>query len=64
MNKYEILEAAFYAILAKDGAPNGTFDLTPEETDRWWDRIGSSECYLDWNLDYAGPAQPVLRSRV
>lgn len=62
MNKYEILEAAFYAILAQDGAPNGEFGLTEEQANEWWDRIGAHECYLDWNHDYSGPSRPVLRS--
>lgn len=62
MNKYEILEAAFYAILAQDGAPNGEFGLTEQEANEWWERIGSGECYLSWNWDYSKPARPCLRS--
>lgn len=64
MNRHDILEAAFTTLLARDGAANGTFFLTPREVADWWEKLGSGLYYLDWSLGVDSVPIPCLRSRV
>lgn len=64
MNRHDILEAAFTTLLARDGAPNGSFLLTPHEVHDWWEKLGTGIYYLGWTMGTDERPIPCLLSRI